>query len=534
MKIKNVSSLEKVFENDSINKFEDYSYIRALKNEIVSYQIVLKSSKEHVLKIINNNKAVNIRLVGYVPSNKPIFKEKYDQYYITDKPGLFPDVLYEDVDHISIGKKNTVLWISFNTNDFQLNKTNIEIDFCDTTGKKYKSVFCVDVIDKKLPQNDLIYSDWLYADCIANYYNIKIKSKKHWEWIEKYISKASSLGINMIITPLFTLPLDTEIGGERSTFQLVGVEYVNGKYIFDFSDFERWIMICKKYNIHYYEMGHLFTQWGAKFCPKIEVKEDNRIIKKFGWNVLANSKNYKDFLSQFLPKLDEELIKMNIDKYTYFHISDEPGIDDIDNYKYAYNLVNNLLHNKYKIIDALSNVEFYDKKIISNPVPATSKYDSFFDKDIAEKWCYYCGYNSNLVSNRLFSMPSYRNRIFGIQLYYLNFSGFLHWGFNFYNSQFSKEAINPFLITDGKEWVPSGDAYIVYPGEKNVLDSIRGMVFLEGLQDRMLLRLLEKKIGFQNVKKIIEKYAGDVITFKKYPHDIKFISNLRNAIIDML
>lgn len=236
MKIKNVSSLEKVFENDSINKFEDYSYIRALKNEIVSYQIVLKSSKEHVLKIINNNKAVNIRLVGYVPSNKPIFKEKYDQYYITDKPGLFPDVLYEDVDHISIGKKNTVLWISFNTNDFQLNKTNIEIDFCDTTGKKYKSVFCVDVIDKKLPQNDLIYSDWLYADCIANYYNIKIKSKKHWEWIEKYISKASSLGINMIITPLFTLPLDTEIGGERSTFQLVGVEYVNGKYIFDFSD----------------------------------------------------------------------------------------------------------------------------------------------------------------------------------------------------------------------------------------------------------------------------------------------------------
>ena len=535
MIIKNISSLEKVFKNDGINKFKKFNYTKALRNEVISYQIVLKSNLSRKLKIINGNKFVSVRLVGYVPSNKPVFKEKYDQYYITDKPGLFPDVLYENIDTIEIGKVNTTLWISFNTNDLKVSDNNIVIEFRDVdTGEKYKSSFTVNVVDKKLPDSDLIYSDWLYADCIANYYNLEIKSDEHWRWIDKYINKASQLGINMMLTPIFTLPLDTVVGGERPTFQLVNIESKDGKYSFDFTDFEKWVNICIKNKIKYFEIGHLFTQWGAKFCPKVVVKENGRYINKFGWNVSAKSTEYCDFLKQFLPQFDKELEKMGIADCTYFHISDEPSIDDIDNYRYAYDLVSSILNKKYKIIDALSNIEFYDKKIIVTPVPATSKYAPFFDKKIKERWCYYCGYNSNLVSNRLFAMPSYRNRIFGTQLYYMGFKGFFHWGFNFYNNQFSKKAINPFLVTDGENWIPSGDAFIVYPGADCVLDSIRGMVFLEGLQDRMLLKLLEKKIGFSEVKKIIEKYSAGIIDFKTYPHSIEFIYQLRNAIIDIL
>ena len=39
---------------------------------------------------------------------------------------------------------------------------------------------------------------------------------------------------------------------------------VKGEYRFDFSELKRWIDLCKKCGIEYYEMSHLFSQWGAR------------------------------------------------------------------------------------------------------------------------------------------------------------------------------------------------------------------------------------------------------------------------------
>ena len=48
----------------------------------------------------------------------------------------------------------------------------------------------------------------------------------------------------MFITPVFTPPLDTKIGEERPTFQIVEVEYKDEKYTFDFSNLEKWLRLC--------------------------------------------------------------------------------------------------------------------------------------------------------------------------------------------------------------------------------------------------------------------------------------------------
>ena len=63
-------------------------------------------------------------------------------------------------------------------------------------------------------------------------------------------------------------------------------------------------------------------------------------------------------------------------------------------------------------------------------------------------WTYYCTGQYYEVSNRFMSMPSARNRIYGVQLYKYDIVGILHWGYNFYNSQFSIEHINPYEVTD--------------------------------------------------------------------------------------
>lgn len=71
-------------------------------------------------------------------------------------------------------------------------------------------------------------------------------------------------GINMNLTPIFTPPLDTEIGSERPTVQLVGISKDESGYTFDFEKLKKWINMALECGIEYFEMAHLFSQWGAK------------------------------------------------------------------------------------------------------------------------------------------------------------------------------------------------------------------------------------------------------------------------------
>jgi hypothetical protein len=64
-------------------------------------------------------------------------------------------------------------------------------------------------------------------------------------------------------------------------------------------------------------------------------------------------------------------------------------------------------------------------------------------------------------------------------------SGFLHWGYNFWYESRTTNLIDPFEVSDGKQWPrwPYGDPFVVYPGPDGPLDSIRWEVFAESLRD---------------------------------------------------
>ena len=127
-------------------------------------------------------------------------------------------------------------------------------------------------------------------------------------------------------------------------------------------------------------------------------------------------------------------------------------------------------------------------------------------------------------------MPSSQNRILGVQLYKYQIQGFLHWGYNFYNSFLSLNPINPYLCTDADGVLPSGDAFLVYPGiDQTPKDSIRMMVLEEAFSDIRALSLLEKQIGYDAVIELIEKDI-DPITFDCYPTDSNYLIQLRETV----
>jgi hypothetical protein len=531
------SSLAKIFADEKpVDRTYDTGTM--LKNEVYAFQIGYYWSgalKKGVQISVSSELAskTQIRLVGLIPSEMPCYAD-HDEDILRNYPGLYPDILIPmDEEGIALLPNQwRSLWITVNPEAENLTPGTypMGVSFNDDSGKSLgKLQFNLEIINAVLPNQKLIHTEWFHTDCIATYYNLDIFSEKHWEHIEQFIQTASRHGINMILTPLFTPPLDTKVGGERPTVQLVDVEKKGDKYSFVFDKLKRWIDLCRNNGIEFFEFSHLFTQWGAKHAPKIVAIENGKKRKIFGWDTNAAGEAYTDFLSQFLPELLIFIKNNSLEKASYFHVSDEPFLEHCNEYKKASDIINSFLEG-YPIIDALSDYEFYETGIVKNPIPANNHIEPFIKNNVPNLWTYYCCMQYKKVANRFFNMPSSRSRILGIQLYKFNIKGFLHWGYNFWYSQHSKHPIDPFRVSDAGYAFPSGDAYIVYPGINGPLESIRLEVMYEALQDLRVLELLETKIGREAVIELLEEGLEQPITFSEYPRGEQWLLSKREQI----
>ncbi|MBR6773852.1 MAG: DUF4091 domain-containing protein, partial [Clostridia bacterium] len=333
------------------------------------------------------------------------------------------------------------------------------------------------------------------------------------EIIENFMRVAVKNGINMILTPLVTPPLDTAIGGERPTAQLVGVTVEGGKYSFDFTLLDKWVKLCDKVGIKYFEMNHLFTQWGSEHAPKVMATVDGEYKKIFGWETDSTGDEYLGFLREMLGAVIAHMKENGNDKRLFFHISDEPSERHLETYKKAKAGIADVLAG-YPIMDALSHIEYYLDGTCEMPIPANNHIAPFLEAKVPDLWTYYCCSQANKVSNRFIAMPAYRNRSIGYQMYKYDIKGFLHWGYNFYYNCFSYDLINPYVQLDGNAWVPPGDAFSVYPNmDGTALESSRIIVFFEALQDMKAMKLCEKYYGKEMVVKIIDEVIGCDVTF---------------------
>lgn len=529
-----LSSLSKVLAKETL---EDPEYTKgsALAGEVYSFQLAYFS--EGIIGNISvsvncptlNN--ITVRKVGLAPCELP--SGAFDDNYISKEPGMFPDPLLEiDDDGINaLPLQWRSVWITVNIPEnsqggkheitVNLKKEEAEIDISKT--------FTLEIIPVKLPKQKLMHIEWFHTDCIATHHKVEIWSEKHWELIEKYVANATAHGINAILTPLFTPPLDTKVGGERPTVQLVGVKRNGKTYSFDFSKLERWLDMLFKNNVEYVEFSHLFTQWGAAHAPKIIAETEEGSKRIFGWETDAAGEEYKDFLCQFLPELVKLIKERKIESKSIFHISDEPNVKHMEAYKKAIETVKPFI-GEFKIIDALSSVEFYDSGLVQNPVPANNHIEPFMERKIKDLWTYYCCGQTQKVPNRFFAMPSARNRILGFLLFKYDLAGFLQWGFNFWRSQFSIKEIDPYKTTDAGQAFPSGDAFLVYPGDDAPVDSIRHEVMREALQDLRTLRLLEEKIGREKTAKMLEDGLEKELKMDDYPHSADWLLATREKL----
>ncbi len=530
-----LNSLEKVF-SDEKPHVSDIKAISMLKNERMSFQIAFCPEKDGKITVSLGGVLSEISKI-YLVKDIPVGTATYDDvddFYLRKTSGLYPDYLLPADGEISVESgKWYSLWIEVSGNGNIIGKNSVNVDIKgDFTANADVEI---DIIDAELPKQELVYTNWYHSDCICNYYGIEPFTDEFWRINKNFIKTAVEHGLNCILTPLFTPPLDTKVGGERKTVQLVKVKKRGGKYSFNFVNLRKWIAMCRECGVEYFEMSHLFTQWGAKHAPKIvAIDRKGREKKIFGWFTRTSSKEYDDFLRQFSKKLIKVIDEEGLREKCFFHVSDEPGLHHLKTYKRRAKLIEECFPG-FMVIDALSDYAFYETGAVKNPIPSEDHIEPFVG-NVPELWTYYCcGQYDNYVPNRFVSMPSLRNRILGVLLYKYDTKGFLQWGYNFYNLQYSVKAISPYEITDAGGSFPSGDSFMVYPAKDGTaLESLRLKVFYDAFQDLAALKALEKKIGREKVIEFLEKDLDKPLTFKEYPRDDNWLLTKRERINQMI
>ncbi|MBR3715069.1 MAG: DUF4091 domain-containing protein [Clostridia bacterium] len=543
---KPISSLEKCFLDENIDSKREINSLSALTGETLCFQVAYTISPNlptadcavvylHVDSPLKD--LVKASKIESVPVRMPTYTACKDENYLRKTPGLYPDLM------IPIGETDEIypmlsvlqsLWIDVEIpKGFAGGEYPVNISF--TTGEKGSgdtlacAEFEVKVIPADLPEQELKFTQWFHCDCLAEYYGVDVFSERHWEIIENYMKCAAKNGMNAILTPIFTPPLDTAIGKERPTVQLVEVYDGSKKWGFDFTKLDRWLDLAQKCGIKYFEISHFFTQWGAYHAPKVMGWRGGNYVRLFGWDTDATSDEYTGFLRAFLRKFIEHMKSRGLDKNCLFHISDEPGESHIASYAMAKAIVADLLEG-YTVIDALSLVKFYQSGLVQTPIPSINHLDEFIEAGVPERWTYYCCGQHTDVSNRFIAMPLSRTRIIGTQFYKYSIVGFLQWGYNFWFSMGSQGRMNPFVTTDAGR-VPAGDAYSVYPApDGSAYESIRIRSFHEALCDLRAMQLCEKLCGREAVMNAIETTFPQPFDCKNYPQDGIYILILRNKI----
>ena len=553
IKLKAISPLEKTRLTDDMGDIAEFTTYPVMKGETFSFHIAATDPSAQLLKrkckarvtvalLDQNEKNVDAKeiraeeitarlySVGSVPVRVAAYPDSYDDDYISTDPGLYPDALFPitEESEVYIPQAQTALFrveVSVPP-DALAGKYCVTVVFSSyeglhtAAGEEIGRVASVmPLLDKSLPPQKTVVMQWLHADCLAEYYGVEPLSNEHFLILENYVRCAVSHGVNALFTPLFTPPLDTEVGGERLTVQLVDVTLENGKWIFGFDKLDRFMDMGRSCGAEYFEFSHLFTQWGAGHAPKIMAKTEDGYRRVFGWDTDASGEEYRTFLSAFLPELTTHLREqgVSVEKQCVFHISDEPSEAEKETYSSAVESVRDLLGGCI-VADAMSEVSFYKEGLCSHPIAGTNAAEEFLAEIPDGLWVYYCCSQSVNVSNRFIAMPLGRTRIIGVQMWKAKASGFLHWGYNFWMSQHSTHRIDPYFCTDGEYFAPAGDAFSVYPGDAGKpIASVRLKTFYEALCDIRALDEAEARHGRAETLKVVDDVFGANLSFTQYP-----------------
>lgn len=538
VKMTAVSANEKVYRRGDAPALETPVYL--FPGSYACFQVNIVANEYYqdgaYLRVVGGPaaRAVSMRRVGLIPAVEDC-KYGHDDYYDLREDHLYPDVLEPfnpKYIHAAPNNNQTFFFRVDDNDKIPYGEQFITVRFY--AAKKFVKSVKVKLIKmpEALPEQKCIYTNWMHYDSYVTQHHVRLFSRDFYKLFKSYLDAAKIGGQNMILVPLFTPAFDTEIGYERPTAQLLDIsEPEAGKFVFDFKKTNEFIKFVLANGMKYLEMAPFFSQWGAKFAPKIMVRNaKGRIARRFGWETDALSDDYKNFLDQLLVALNANLRENGWEEISFFHISDEPHADQAEQYLSCKAFIKARI-GKSRLLDACSDLVFAGKDATEYSVCVLNALDKYIEANVRPLCTYNCcGPHSGYYSNRFLSMPLARMGLLGLQLYRYDIDLFLHWGFNFYNSVHSRRFINPYNNTDSDGAFTAGDAFIVYPDYAGfgANPSLRLYAMGEAFRLARMLYLYESKAGREAALAFLDEEG--VTGLNVYPKETGWIDRLTDRL----
>lgn len=266
----------------------------------------------------------------------------------------------------------------------------------------------------------------------------------------------------------------------------------DGSWEFCFDRFDEYVALADQAgvleNIQIEELGHrLYPSWTAPmglFVPA-DVEGGKEIYA-------PDAPVVKDFYRSFIPALKAHVEEIGWAGRCYMKICDEPVDANSQSYYEAVGLIREFWPDM-KVLEACQTTK------ITGAVNAWcpqmdywhNNYDFYKERQTKgdEVWFYTCCYPHGEYPNRFIEQPSLKVRMLFWMAHKYKADGYLHWGFNYWNEDPFVETVLPGTGTT----LPAGDSWLIYPGKRKMLRSIRFEQHRDGIEDLTLLQMLAEK-----------------------------------------
>jgi hypothetical protein len=491
-----VDSLVKVFPSDAPGTHRlPVAEFWGARNQHVSFQLAvrsaqprsaltaqvapLKDSAGHAIS------TVSIQQVGYVVVgfNTP---DVPAEELVGEAPGWYPDVLLPlPVDL----KKNRThsLWVNVHIPNNAvpgLYRGGVAVQ----SGKQTltRIPFRLKVVSATVPEGrSLKVTNWFGLDdkLSRQFYKTPVLSEEWWKLVENVGRVMAEHRQNVILTPLL---------------DLVEAQAENGEVCYDFTNFDRWVETFKKAGaIGFIEGSHLLNRssYDAPLEVTTMVLEGGRIQKPA---LPPDDPRVEPFLTGFLRALNAHLEEKGWKSIYFQHVLDEAHGSEPPYYGKVAELVHRYLPG-VPTLDAVDAAEMPEilQQNCDVWVPQLGRFDQQMEllrqriRSGHEVWFYTCLFPRGRYMNRLMDYPLIKVRLLHWLNFRYNFTGFLHWGGNYWTPDPIRDTAP--VINNNQELLPSGDAFIYYPdpANKSLLSSLRMESMREGIEDYELLRALK-------------------------------------------
>ncbi len=448
--------------------------------------------------------SLRVRREGLVPvpnQNIPFEHDPLDNDGWGKIPGLVPDPLFDDCTDVVRPCQKQAFWMSV-------------VPPRDARPGSYALVARLQLLDRKgerevgrpllrrvavrvhdvavQPRRGFDVSHYFYCDCIMARYGTQGFDERFWKLAAAYFRDMAEHGQDTLYVPVFTPPLDKD----KLPSQLLKVRRLGrDRYRFDWSDVRRYVETARKAGLTRFEWCHLASQSDARHAIRIYEGqgEGERLLWPDGTPATAPA--YAAFLGAYLPALKRFLDESGLMGQSIFHICDEPRGEEA---RANYGAVRKIVRRAapwFTTADSLSELEFAREGLVETPDVILMKALDFIRAGIRSS-CYYCGGPRGKYINHLIDTALPKVAMHGFVFYRWPFTGFYHWGYNYWNIFGTRRPTDPFTDLNGSYGggeTPDaglGDMFVVYPGPDGPIDSIRWEVFGEAMQDYALLQTL--------------------------------------------